>query len=278
MIKGHSMKKYQLPDQSQVRRLFTFGCSFTDYNFDTWANILGDYYSKSEFYNYGAPGAGNVAIASKITQASILHQFNEDDLIVVCWTSFLRESRILSDQNQWANTGSVLTNKFYDIKFTKKFVNKTHYLLETLTQIHLVQSLLSGTGSRFYYLFMMHPLETESNEDRLIQSLDINPKVLTTYSTNLEYYHKIHSFETVLNSSENRKQMFLPKDEHPSPLGHGVYLNNVFDIDLDKIDFDDKIRRSKKAVETWSLKSKSKSQRHYHTFRKSDPLHPAIFH
>ena len=274
------MKKYQLPDQSQVRRLFTFGCSFTDYNFDTWANILGDYYSKSEFYNYGAAGAGNVAIASKITQANILHQFNKDDLIIVCWTSSLRESRILSNQGEWSNTGSVLTSpslSLYDNKFVKRYVNETHYVLESLTQMHLINSLLRSSGSRFYYLFMMHPLIHEPTQvAEPIKTLTMHPNIMQTYSKDIEKYSEIHSYQTLLKSLDTYEHLLLPHDPtHLTSRGHGVYLENVFDIDLSSVDFDAKIAKSAYIQQNWA---KVTSATHYYTFRKSDPLHPAIFY
>lgn len=272
------MKKYQLPDQSQVRRLFTFGCSFTHDSFDTWANILGDYYAESEFYNYGAAGAGNVAIASKITQASILHQFNEQDLIIVCWTSSLRESRILSNQGEWANTGSVLTaSDLYDSKFVKRYVNETHYVLESLTQMHLIESLLKEPGSQFRYLFMQHPLVHEPEAaSAQIQSLAVHPNIMQTYHTDIERYCEVHSYQTLLHSLDAYEHLLLPHDPtHPTSEGHGVYLEHVFDIDLSSVQFEQKIAKSAYIQQNWA---KVSSATCYYTFRKSDPLHPAIFH
>ena len=43
----------------EPKRIFTFGCSFTNYLWSTWANILGYEFREAEFYNFGKSGAGN---------------------------------------------------------------------------------------------------------------------------------------------------------------------------------------------------------------------------
>ena len=51
-------------------RIFTFGCSFTDYIWPTWANIIA-YDLNIPFHNYGRGGAGNQFIFNTIMQAEI---------------------------------------------------------------------------------------------------------------------------------------------------------------------------------------------------------------
>ena len=36
-----------------LNRIFCFGCSFTQYLWTTWANILGTEFHEAEFYNFG---------------------------------------------------------------------------------------------------------------------------------------------------------------------------------------------------------------------------------
>lgn len=65
-------------------RLFTFGCSFTERNWATWANILA-YDLDCEFYNFGRRGAGNFYISNLITQADSVYNFCSDDLCLTAW-------------------------------------------------------------------------------------------------------------------------------------------------------------------------------------------------
>ena len=50
------------------KRLFTFGCSFTQYNWPTWADILGRSLHQEgwEFHNIGRAGTGNMQIMKTI--------------------------------------------------------------------------------------------------------------------------------------------------------------------------------------------------------------------
>ena len=60
---------------SNPKRLFTFGCSFTDYRWATWANILA-YELDCEFHNFGKSGAGNqFQLAHMCTQTKARYLF-----------------------------------------------------------------------------------------------------------------------------------------------------------------------------------------------------------
>ena len=49
-----------------MRRLFTFGCSYTSWNWPTWADLLG--LEVEHFENWGHAGIGNRAIAAEFLQ------------------------------------------------------------------------------------------------------------------------------------------------------------------------------------------------------------------
>ena len=69
-------------------RLFVFGCSWTNYLWPTWADILGrqfDYYE-----NWGGPGSGNTLIFNRIIEAGTRHQFTPDDTIIIQWSGLTR--------------------------------------------------------------------------------------------------------------------------------------------------------------------------------------------
>ena len=68
--------------KNKPKRLFTFGCSFTEWIWATWANILA-YELDVPFYNFGKPGAGNYYIANQISQADAIFNFTKDDLVIV---------------------------------------------------------------------------------------------------------------------------------------------------------------------------------------------------
>ena len=77
----------------EPKRIFTFGCSFTNYLWSTWANILGYEFREAEFYNFGKSGAGNQYIFNTLMQADAAYDFTHEDLIIVQWTNVSREDR-----------------------------------------------------------------------------------------------------------------------------------------------------------------------------------------
>ena len=60
-------------------RLFAFGCSFTRYDTDTYADYIGKNYK--EFYNYGNPGSGNAQIATTLSEKILEHDINKNDRV-----------------------------------------------------------------------------------------------------------------------------------------------------------------------------------------------------
>jgi hypothetical protein len=70
-----------------MTRLFTFGCSFTNYRWSTWADCLAPEFDY--FENWGQSGAGNHYIFNSMMEADQRHQFDEGDTVIVCWTNVL---------------------------------------------------------------------------------------------------------------------------------------------------------------------------------------------
>jgi len=84
-------------------RLFTFGCSFTNYMWPTWANIVA-FDRQKELYNYGHAGLGNVGIMLRVLEADMKWNFTDDDEIMIMWSSWTRDDKVL--QNTWQGNGS----------------------------------------------------------------------------------------------------------------------------------------------------------------------------
>lgn len=116
-------------------RLFTFGCSYTNYVWPTWADIIA-YDLGCEFYNYGIGGLGNVGISCRIVEADCIYKFHPDDLIIVQWSSWSREDRYI--KGKWAAHGNVWNNDFYDRNFLLKYVDTDNDLIKNSTARILV--------------------------------------------------------------------------------------------------------------------------------------------
>jgi len=142
------------------RRLFAFGCSFTNYLWPTWADILGkDYFL---FHNWAWPGLGNRAIAERVAEAHAKFKIEPSDLVVVQWTSHLRHDwlhfrRPKTDYSHWRTKGSIFTEqnqKFYSKEWMETFWDERAYYVHTLNNILLVQGFLDGIGCEWYMTSM----------------------------------------------------------------------------------------------------------------------------
>jgi hypothetical protein len=117
-----------------MARLFAFGCSFTQYMWPTWADIIA-YDLGIEYYNYGIAGLGNVGIQHRIIEADIKHTFTDDDIILIMWTSWCREDRVKNCR--WLPMGSVIQhqNAVYDRNFVKKYWDYSNDIVKNCTAI-----------------------------------------------------------------------------------------------------------------------------------------------
>lgn len=138
------------------KRLFTFGCSYTNYAWPTWANFLSLEYNN--FQNWAMPGLGNRAIAERVAECCCRQEINENDLVIVQWSSHLRNDwyNVNADSHAggWRTRGSIFNyiniDKVYDRKWIERFWFEPAYIMHTINNIRLVQGLLESTGCEYY--------------------------------------------------------------------------------------------------------------------------------
>lgn len=219
------------------KRLFTFGCSFTSYVWMTWANLLGYEFGhkfNTKFYNFGRAGAGNDYIKNMVSQADQCYNFDENDLVIVCWSGITREDRFKENvwwtpgnaYNIW-NSGSIFTQKLFN-----NIADDCHFFMRDLSNIKLVENLLSGK-THYHFLCM----EDINNRTLKIKN-DNYWKLLTTYNNILKKIYP--SFTRILwkndyEIKEDRNKNLYHKhypDTHPSPYEHYLYLKNIFDYEF----------------------------------------------
>lgn len=232
-----NLKKY--------KRFFAFGCSFTWYNWYTWADAIAK--DVPESYNYGRPGAGNQYIFSSIVEANIRHKFNSDDLVIVMWTGVDREDRYIN--NQWKSLGCIYhsAENFYDKNFIMKYADDRGFFIRDLTAISATNKILENIDH--YYLSMV-PLGLESDDRPVDTDLmnffyseykDMKPSVFETV-----YKNNWMSIPHIKRKDDKGKEY---KDMHPTPRMHLSYIQTVFPeltLSNESIDmmnqYEDKIR------------------------------------
>ncbi len=217
-----------------VKRLFAFGCSFTQYSWSTWPEMVA-YDLEIPFYNYGKSAAGNQYIANSIVQANIIHKFNKDDLIMVSWTNVCREDRWR--QNNWVNTGNIYTQGFFDDKFIKEWADPIGYMVRDFATINLVHNLLKNVGCQFH-MFSMCDIELQIDQCNLhtIKQNENYKDICKLFEDDL--INILPSFFKVLWKNNIYNNKLIPdtlefgkffSDGHPNPGEHLKYLEKIFD-------------------------------------------------
>lgn len=148
-------RKYKDIDFTRYKRVFMFGCSFTNYVWPTWANILGLMTPEAEKYNFGKTGGGNLYISERIIAANQRYKFNEDDLILVMWSTHCREDRYI--ENVWETPGNIFTQGFYPPDFVKKYSCVRGYMIRDLALMTMIKHTLTMTPAHAVVLKSVEP-------------------------------------------------------------------------------------------------------------------------
>jgi hypothetical protein len=135
-----------------MSRLIFFGCSFTQYGWPTWANVIG-YDQGIEYHNFGVAGLGNVGILHRMIEANAKLKFTDEDKIFILWSSWSREDRV-RDQN-WVAAGSIFNanNPEYSNYYIKRYWSFHNDIVKNATAIKIANDLfqknIAWQGSAF---------------------------------------------------------------------------------------------------------------------------------
>ena len=193
-----------------MTRLFTFGCSFTNYRWSTWADCLAPEFDY--FENWGQSGGGNHYIFNSVMECDQRHNFGSGDTVVVCWTSFARDDRYVD--GRWHTLGNMFSSPIYTAEYLKTHVEERGYLIRDLAFIKAVKTLLDARpGIIWKFLSMAELVDSRTSLHRDASGL---------YSDVLDSIAPGFDQTVFLNN--------WPKsgdDPHPSPAEHLAYLDTV---------------------------------------------------
>lgn len=132
-------------DLKKYKRVFAFGCSFTAYRWPTWADLIA-VETKVDYYNFAMSGLGNLGIMSRIVEANARYKFNEDDLVVVMWSTYSREDRWIN--GNWYAMGNVWNSPYPD-DWVKDYCDPVGHLIRDHAIINQTNKMLkeSKAGS-----------------------------------------------------------------------------------------------------------------------------------
>lgn len=118
----------------KYKRFFAFGCSFTKYKWTTWADIIGQ--NIPYYENWAQAGCGNHFIFNSIIEADTRHDFNQDDLVMVMWSTLDREDRYRYDH--WYGNTIGTQEEAYGQEWVRRF--STDYRAQSIRDYAFIKS------------------------------------------------------------------------------------------------------------------------------------------
>ena len=129
------------------RRLFTFGCSFTNYKWQTWADIIGTQFE--EFQNWGKSGAGNFFISSNLYECHSIYKITKDDVVLIMFSSIDRFD-FINQKSDFETNGSIYgENHSLSKDFVLKKWSEEFGLYNSWFSITSAKQLLDSIGCEY---------------------------------------------------------------------------------------------------------------------------------
>lgn len=169
-------------DYAKYKRFFTFGCSFTNYHWPTWANILQQEMPTAYFLNTGLSGTGNLFIFNRIIETNLRYNFNENDLIIILWSTFCREDRYKG--HFWSQVGNIFNQKEYSEEFVKKYCDPRGYLIRDLAIISGTKVYLNSLPSDAIMLYSV-PFNHQNEDNKIDDILELHKDLINSSYTDL---------------------------------------------------------------------------------------------
>lgn len=222
-------------DLNKYKRLFTFGCSFTEYRFPTWANIASKMVPNAKFYNFGRSGGGNTLIANRITETHMKYNLCETDLVLIMWSTFCREDRWLPHHPKfnrpgWEAPGNIYSQKewpFTDDKYLKNYGQPITYLIRDLSTITMTKGYLKSLPcDNFMMLSVPVDYQQDLTDPTTILMLDAYRPVFDQFPPDMLTHE--------MNGRWSEEIKYIPNwsdkptiDYHPSPIRYCNYLKKL---------------------------------------------------
>lgn len=215
-----STKSFESVDLSKFNRLITIGCSFTDYRYPTWADIMSKAMPHAEFINLARGGAGNLYISNRATKANRTLNLTETDLVMIMWSTHCREDRFIN--GSWLSPGNIYTQSDYDEKFVKQFCQPLGYLIRDLSLIDLTNTYLDSLPCTHIGMLSV-PFEFQQTFRG-----QVTKEVMESYKNVIDYFpESMYVLEMNGEWTNNVKYEFRGKpffDYHPTPINYYNYL------------------------------------------------------
>lgn len=242
----------------EYNRLFAVGCSYTQYAFPTYADILGLNFHK--YVNLGKSGGGNKYIFNTLCYVFNELQPKEGDVVIAQWSGIARYDTIFNDQVYWETPGNLNWQQVYPYKWVDDFFNICQAGYEYISYITAINALAKQSKATFINFNMFdpwvgmyfgEPFQTNIFHKRLTYINRYYPKELMketckqlNFPTSVEEYQWItgpyeQPYIFDVNPRELQQDNLPPgvsTDTHPTTKGHyayAKYINELYNLGCD---------------------------------------------
>lgn len=223
-----------------MKRFFYSGCSFTQYGYPTWGDIIAyDLITTGKIdysVNLARGGACNYYIYHSFLNADAKYKFTDNDIMGVCWTTPWRHSLLCkysknpNDNNEyvsWQTYGNVLNHPIWPYMSNHyEYVNTYAYLVERTVSSMLALNKMYDISFQIKMPqlenFLGGDLDLELDKDH-----DLNDYITQGYNKFLE----IPSFEYKYDRHSSNPKLA----GHPSIQQHLSQACKLYDISDDTI-------------------------------------------
>jgi len=210
-------------------RLFTFGCSFTQWEWPTWADVI-HRDNFTGFHNLGRTGAGNVYIFTQLMEAIQKKKITSDDTVMIMWSSVCREDRFLN--GKWVCPGNIFTSKMFTLEFMKNYFDIDGFYQRDIPLIHATQMILDSIGCKHHIMSMVDVVNHDQYETHDNSQEPHVKDLFETYHSSLERI--LPSVHNVIFNYDYNSRLIAGYDTregiricHPTPSEHLEYIEKV---------------------------------------------------
>lgn len=203
-----------------MKRLFTFGCSFTQWWWPTWADILAPSYD--HFENWAIKGCGNRTIVERLSEFVLKNNITSDDTIIVQWTDYHRHDIHMGRakfESNWSASGGIWINE-YTPNWIKEYWTEQSYIMHSLNFINFGINILENLPCKWYITAYVD-LQSEIKpfpELHFYNKLFNHPNWITPP---IQEYTTAHGYTCTSFVCDKLKD-----DHHPSPRYHALWLED----------------------------------------------------
>ena len=221
------------------KRFFAFGCSFTNYIYPTWADLIGNYYPS--YQNWGFCGGGNQLIANSLYECHAVNQISNNDTVIVMLTSYTR-SDLIDRNSNWVMAGNIYNQTFFDENYVEKYWSDEFGYYTTWFAVKTIKTLLHHIGCD-YKILCAFDLRGEE-VFKLHMDLEKHNRVLSCWNDIRDIIPKnnMQDFNKERNPKPSDYYFFKDLDRHdyhPKINDHlafiKAYLPDYYNIDMDTL-------------------------------------------